>query len=181
MGNFVNTAASKWGLNLFWYNFWIIDKNYINILQQDNIIKKLMFIFLNYGILFPKNIFLNKFWYFYKFNLENYQNIHNIKYYRVVNFKSLTMGIDSHYAVRNSLKNTYFTKIWIMRYQNWLVINYYCFFPKMKNKLNIINRKKRELPVLFNKKNFFFIVKRIKLMIFFFFNKNFFKNNYYAF
>lgn len=158
------------------------DKNYLNLVQQDKIITKLIFIYLNYGILFPKNIFFNKFWYFSKFNFENYQNTHNMKYYRIVNFKNRSMGIDSHYAVRSQVKNTYFTKIWIMRYQNWLIINYYCYFPKIKSKAAYFFGKKKNIPFLLNdvKKDFLFL-KRAKLLMIFFFNKNFCKDNYYIF
>lgn len=182
LGNLSNSSINKWGLNLFWYNFWIVDKNYAEIIQQDKIIQKLIFFYLNFGVLFPKNIFFNKYWYLNKFSFLNYFNEHNLKYYRMVNFKNEAMGIDSNYTVRNKIKNTYFTKIWILRYQKWLIINYYCFRPMIRKKNDDFSWKKKDL-LFFMKENKKKTIsfKRLKLILFFFINIKFNTNFYYKF
>lgn len=129
MGNMGNPLINRWGVNLFWYNFWFVDKNYHLLIKQDTILSKLIYIFLNYGILLPKNIFTNKYWFYRKFDFKNYFNYHNTKYFRIVNFKNATTNVSSFYFNRMKLKNIYQGKLWILRYQNWLIINYYCFRP----------------------------------------------------
>lgn len=145
MGNMSNPLINRWGLNLFWYRFWFTDKNYFLNLQQDFLISKLVHTFLNYGVLYPKNIFLNKYWFLKKFGFKNYFALHNTKYYRIVNFKSNTTNTLSHYFNRTKLKNIYFGKLWILRYQGWLVINFYCFQPPKS--LSAL-RRLRTLPSL---------------------------------
>jgi hypothetical protein len=57
-----NPSINRWGLNLFWYKYWFTDKNNALVIHQDNIINKLMLIYLHFGLFFTKNIFFNKYW-----------------------------------------------------------------------------------------------------------------------
>jgi len=133
VGNMSNPSINRWGVNLFWYRLWYTDKNYAAILHQDKIFTELMYIFLHYGLLHPVNLFSHKMWYYNKyFKTKNYFNEHVTKYYRIMNFKNVAMGIDSNYSIRTKLKNTYVTKVWLFRYQSWVVINFYCFQPPRK-------------------------------------------------
>lgn len=146
-----NPNISRWGFNLFWYKLWYSDKNYTPKLHQDKLFTKLVYVYLMYGILYPNNIFNHKYWYLNKFrNISDYRNNHNTKYYRIMNFKSSAMNINSSYAVRINMKNIYTTKIWLFRYQNWLVINFYCFQPPKKKLL-----KKKPNSVVFKDSDFY--------------------------
>lgn len=180
-----NPSINRWGLNLFWYCYWFTDKNYYLNLQQDTLILKLIYIFLNYGTLFPKNIFKNKYWFFNKFNFDNYFNSHNTKYYRIVNFKNATMGIDSCYHDRIGLKNIYYGKIWILKFQNWLIVNYYCFQPIKKKKLtaNLFKKSPKGASLYLAKSTSDAkALSRTKLFLFFsIFNKFNNTKNYYRF
>jgi len=180
MGNMSNPSINRWGLNLFWYNYWFNDKNNSIILHQDNLINKLILIYIHYGILTNKNIFLNKYW--YNFNLKtlkNYQDNYNLKYFRLVEYKNRVLNESKSYKIRNKIKNIYFSKIWILRYQKWLIINFYCFQP-MSSKLNkkILKKKSFNFYIDNNLNTPKFLNYRKKFFLFFFLNK-FFKNNYY--
>ena len=111
MGNMSNPSINRWGLNLFWYNYWFNDKNNSIILHQDNLINKLILIYIHYGILTNKNIFLNKYW--YNFNLKtlkNYQDNYNLKYFRLVEYKNRVLNESKSYKIRNKIKNIYFNR-----------------------------------------------------------------------
>jgi hypothetical protein len=184
MGNISNPSINRWGLNLFWYRFWYTDKNYSLVVQQDAFITKLIHIFINYGILFPKNIFTNRFWYSSEVLTRNYYNEHNTKYYRVVNFKSEAMKINEFYYIRTKLKNVYYSRIWILRYQNWIIINFYAFQPPKNQTNNDPRRLKKAaradlLFTSFNKTSP--IYKRLKMVCALFLKFNFFKSKYYYF
>jgi hypothetical protein len=78
-------------------------------LHQDDLADKLIYLFLNFGVLHAKNIFFNKYWFK---KIKNYVfNDHITKYYRVVRFKNVSLNIDSLYYTRIQLKNIYFSRI----------------------------------------------------------------------
>ena len=157
-------------MNLFWYRYWFNDKIFQINIQQDDIFDKIIYYYLFYGIFFPKNIFINKYWYLNKFKINiKHEIIHNEKYYRKLNFKNLTFNIIKIHKIRTKNKNMFFSKIWILKFQKWLIINFYTFQPlkklknsnKIKNDLNFYNYNKK------NNKNS--NLKRIKLFILFIF------------
>ena len=76
-----NPSINRWGLNLFWYRFWYNDKINSLIINQDNIINKLILIYTHFGLLHNKNLFFNKYWFFNSSNIEFInQNDYNMKY-----------------------------------------------------------------------------------------------------
>jgi len=137
-----NPSINRWGLNLFWYRFWYNDKKNSLIVNQDNLFNKLMLIYIHYGLLLPNNIFLNNYW----FNISKKNNRSliedfSIKYFRIIEYKNKVLNEYKSYKIRNKLKNLYFSKIWILRYQNWLIINFYCFNLYRKKLTKIIFTK----------------------------------------
>lgn len=164
-------------MNLFWYRYWFNDKTFQINIQQDEIFNKIIYYYLFYGIFFPKNIFINKYWYCNKFKINiKLESIHNEKYYRKLNFKNLFFNTIKIYKMRTKNKHMFFSKIWILKFQKWLIINFYTFQPFKKFKDN--NKITHDLNFYnYNKKNnFFFNMKRTKLFLFLIFlnikNKN---------
>ena len=182
MGNMSNPSINRWGLNLFWYKFWFYDKNYHSSLQHDILINKLVYTFLNFGILFPVNIFINKYW-FKNYKNNNYFNTHNTKYYRIMGFKNLISKEINYYKERIKIENVYQSKIWILKYQHWVVINFYCFNPIKKRQLE--NRKfknnARLDTLLSDWSGDYSNYKRLKLILFYFFKKIKNSNYFYKF
>lgn len=182
MGNMSNPSINRWGLNLFWYRFWFVDKNLSKNLHSDAFIDELVYLFLNYGILFYKNIFFNKYWFFNKIKFKNFFNEHSSKYYRVVNFKNTILNINSIYYSRIKLKNIYFSKIWILKYQNWIIILFYAFKPYQKTSKKKNKKINKELDIFLDKTNSNVkFLKRIKSIYFYLFQFNYNKKNYYNF
>ena len=63
MGNLSNPLVNRWGLNLFWYQFWFNDKNYNLSSHTKYILEEIILIFVNFEFFFSKNIFISKYWY----------------------------------------------------------------------------------------------------------------------
>jgi len=183
MGNMSNPSINRWGLNLFWYKYWFNDKNNSSVIHQDNLINKLLLIYIHYGLLHNKNIFLNKYWYFINSkSLKNHQDLYNLKYFRLVEYKNRIFKESKSYKIRNKIKNIYFSKMWILRYQKWLLVNFYCFQP-MSFKINkkILKKKSLDFYIDKNTKTTKFLTYRQKFFLLFFLNKYFQNNDYYKF
>lgn len=177
-----NPIINRWGLNLFWYRFWYNDKNNSLIIHQDELINKLIFLYTHYGLLYSKNLFINKYWFAnYKINYNSFYDLFNLKYFRLMEYKNKILNQYKSYKLRSKIKNLYFSKIWILRYQNWLIINFYCFQPFLKkNKKYLNNSKDFNFYLTSFVKNKFYI-NRYKMFIFYFLNIFINKNIYFSF
>lgn len=178
-----NPSINRWGLNLFWYRYWFNDKNNALTVNQDNVINKLIISYLHYGLLFKKNIFLNKYWYnISKINIKKYQYDFNLKYFRLMEYKNKMLNEYKSYKIRNKLKNVYYSKVWTLRFQNWFILNFYCFQPS-SNKINKKLIKKKSFDFYLEKSSFSFkpFFYRYKFFLIYFLNKNFKNINYYKF
>ena len=122
-----NPCINRWGLNTFWYRFWYSDHQYASNLQQDRVFTKLLNIYFNYGIELPKSIFFNSYWYHKTLKPTN-----TPQYYRFSTFKNATLGLHSSYRLRSSVNDVYPMKLWLFKYNNWILINFYWFQPFKK-------------------------------------------------
>lgn len=176
-------SINRWGLNLFWYRFWYTDKNISFLVTQDDIFNKLLLIYIHYGVLYNKTPFMNKYWWsFLKNFIKNYNLNYNTKYFRTIEYKNKIINETRRYKLRNKLKNLYFSKIWILRYQNWLIINFYAYQPLTK-KFYKKNKFSKESNFYLSKikKDNLRLYYRIKLYLFFSIYQNLLKTPYYKF
>ncbi len=130
MGNISNPSINRWGLNLFWYRYWYSDiKNQSNI-QQDYIFNNLVCTYVLYGILHPQHLFLSRRWYLLTPEFFNdYKKDYMKKYYRDMEMKTLMENETVTHCLREKRKNLHLSKLWIFRYQSWIIINLYSFQP----------------------------------------------------
>lgn len=177
-------SINRWGTNLFWYNFWYTDKKQSFSIHQDLIITELIYTYTNFGLFQKKHVFVNNYWFkkntldFNKINEEN-----NLKYFQMMEHKNKITDEITKFKLRKKLKHMYNSKLWILRYQNWIVFNLYSFQPVTKKKK--IRTKPSDQNFAFEKNDQSQINKslfiRYKLLIALF-NKNFLNtNNYYFF
>lgn len=182
LGNMSSPSINRWGLNLIWYRFWYTDKNSFFLNHQDSFLNRLILTYIHYGILFYKNIFINKYWYFsYKFPFKNYLKSQISKYFRFVEYKSTVVSEQQICKLRVKTKNIYISKIWILRYQNWVVVNFY-FFQPAKSRIVAKKIKNSNLSAFssssFLQKSTFY---RYKLTLFYLLNNICLKNSFYFF
>ena len=140
-----NPSINRWGLNLFWYNFWFNDKNNSLIIQQNFIINKFIYLYLYFGLLNNTNIFIKKYWYKnFNINFNKILNDFNFKYFRFIEYKSKVFNEYKICKMRNKVKNVYFSKLWILKFQNWLILNFYSYKPIIKRIKRISFRRKKK-------------------------------------
>jgi hypothetical protein len=138
-------VINRWGLNLFWTKFWYSDKINLANNHQSSIFENLILIYLNYGLFFSKNPTIKKYWYrgssIKDFNFYNQA----VKYFRFVEYNNKALNDHNLYRLRLHIKNIYFSKMWILMSQKWVIFNMYIFNPikkkrTLKKKKRVMNR-----------------------------------------
>lgn len=129
MGNLSNPSINRWGLTLFWYNFWYTDKNSQQIFHQEQIFSQIIYNFIFYGLNMNKIFFFNLYWFkkidsIYKNTLENINNFNSLTSSYVEYKNKLDQSTDLVFY-RKKKKYIYLSKIWILRYQSWCILNLY--------------------------------------------------------
>jgi len=137
LGNVSNPLINRWGSNLIWYNFWYSDNNYGKQVQQDRIFVKLLETYLTYGLENSQHRFSNKYWY-----RNKPKAVPVAAYYRYFIIDCLEVKFIIRLRLRCSMTDFYRMRVWILRYDRWLLINMYWFHP---------NKKKITLSTLQNK------------------------------
>ena len=119
-----NPCINRWGMNTFWYNFWYSDMNYAANVRHDALFSKLLNTFLFNGISIPKNIFANFYWY-----AKHYRRLSLPLYYRWTVGRN-AYGYKVNYKFRHHHESLFPMRLWILRYGNWMIINFYWFYPR---------------------------------------------------
>lgn len=117
-------------MNLFWYNFWYSDKNASLLMHSDLLINRLVYTYISFGLHFHKNFFVNPFWFSsLKRKVTTYKNEYDLKYFRTLEYRNKIFNETSFIKLRKKKKNAYFSRFWILKFQNWVVVNLYMFQP----------------------------------------------------
>lgn len=158
---------NKSGYSMFWNSMWDNKNNFSKFLQKDFFIKS----FINY---FFSDLLQNQF--IFKINL-NKIDFNNLKNNYSLNFLENNKNYLNLYLNNNFNLDIHNSKIWLFKYQNWLIIYFFIF-----SKANSYIFKKN---IKFTKNNLYFYnylnnyyVNLMKLGInkkysnSFFFNKN---------
>ena len=132
MGNMSNPSINRWGVNTFWYSFWYSDTRYSENLKQDSLFIKLLNIYLYYGVNISSNIFSNSYWYSKQFTFLQFPS-----YSRQLTVKNPLLQTQSSYSLRQKTESIYPMKLWLLKYNNWIVINLYWFQPLKKKNANL--------------------------------------------
>lgn len=177
MGNMSSPTINRWGSNTFWYHFWYSDSFFSKKIQQDSIFLKLLNTYLFYGLYIKHNLFSNLYWFKKKTTTVDYY-----QYFRNLTVKNALVQTVSNYRLRKTHKDIFLMKTWILRYDNWLIINFSWFQPSKPKRTNKrFNAKNIHDVFLINPKRNFSQIVRLKTA---FYKNLFFKlhnHNYYVF
>jgi hypothetical protein len=178
-----NPLVNRWGSNIYWSKLWYSDKNYTLNLKQDSIFINLLKIYFMYGLQTPKNLFVLKYWYFtyVSKNKLNHSYVQNKYYRRYTKNLSVAENQDS-YNLRIVTKDVFPMKIWIFKFHNWILLNFYWFQPLKKSARKLSKRQPKTFSLLQqNSLEVTSSLRRYKTFI----SKNLFqsfvKQNYYKF
>jgi len=138
MGNMGNPLINRWGMNTFWYHFWYSDNYYSKFLQQDQLYITLLNMYLYFGLYSTKNFFWNGYWY-----TNQRPALTSQRYFRWFNVRNALLGTQSSYKLRLKTPDIYPMKLWILRHDNWVVVNLYWFQPTKANKARRLARRTR--------------------------------------
>ena len=99
-------------------------------MHSDLFITKLVYTYIFYGLHFKKNFFVNLFWYpLLKKQVLNFENESNLKYFRMLEYRNKVFNEISFIKLRKKKKTAYLSRFWILKFQNWVVVNLYMFQP----------------------------------------------------
>ena len=128
MGQISVPVINKTGYSMYWSSMWDNKFNYSKFLKEDIYIRKFIPIFLEDNILY--NFKQNS-------NLSNSINI-NVKYNLHL---QNNWNRDELYNYINSLNKVIFytSKIWVLRYQTWILIFFYIYSPSFSKLLKKVN------------------------------------------
>lgn len=124
-----NPSINRWGLNVFWYHFWYSDTHYASNAEQDNLMLTLVNTYLFYGITTPFHFFINNYW---KFTKHHQQPLKT--YFRFFTITNDHFHITSHYRLRNKIDCVFPMRIWILKFQKWVILTFFWFQPWKKRR-----------------------------------------------
>ena len=125
-----NPCLNRWGSNIYWNTVWYSDIRYSFNLKQDIIIEDLLQTYLYYGLKVQKSLFWNSYWYKTIQATPKIPTQLSWRYYdKITHFDIITEEM-VYYYLRIKQKDLFFMKLWIMKFTNWIVINWYWFQPK---------------------------------------------------
>lgn len=144
-------VANRTGFTTFWNYNWYADLNTKYTYHQDQLIERVVTFFILFGIFYNKHPWLSK-----KFSL-NYSSkwlISNqiiFKYYRLLLLKRAYFPTKGQY-LRKQFPVLYFSRLWLIRVFNWLIIMWFFYKPKKTRPLTFIKGKKKGFfkPILLN-------------------------------
>lgn len=122
-----NPQINRWGSSLVWYNFWYSDTNYGQQVQQDRIFNRLLETYLTYGLETPYHKFNHSYWY-----KKRSLTIPTATYYRHVTVARIEIRSATRFRLRCAMTDFYRMRVWVLRYDRWLIINMYWFHPNKK-------------------------------------------------
>ena len=174
-----NPCINRWGINTFWYRFWYSDNNYSENIKHDSLFIKLLNIYLYHGINLPSNIFFNKYWY-----LGSSLTTIIPDYFRFFTYKNKILGVQSSYRLRQKTTDIYPMKVWLLKFDKWILINFYWFQP-LKKKFNSRTNRFNLTRDLYNvpRLDSFHTnsIRRLKTLLSVTFFKTFLTKSYYHF
>lgn len=171
---------NRWGLNLFWMRFWYNDKMNVPLNHQTSLFEALTILYLNFGLFIAKNFFVVKYWYLAT-SVRNF-NFANIftKYFRKVEYRDKDLDDSGSYKLRLHAKNLFFSKVWVLISQGWLVVNVYIFNHVKKKKI-ITKGRKNYASLSIKHPKFLMNFYKLKLLFLLVFEKQANRALYYSF
>ena len=153
IGNIGNPIVNRLGRNVFWQHFWYSKLKYNENPHRINLILKLLFLYLKFGLNLTKNIFFSTQWF-----LPSEKNKNTQHYYRWSFFYNNLSGGYTRHRFRIQSDTVYKTRASVLMYNNWLVVIIQWFEPDkyLRNRVtklkqvnfinNYILKKKKKNP-----------------------------------
>ena len=168
-----NPTITRLGIQQFWYHHWYSDSSTALNLQQDKLFENLLNTYLTYGLRVQNNLFIHEYWYSNKKNFKNtrvnFKNSKHHLFYRRYHYLNNIVGIEHNFLLRNTTAEYFPLRLWLFKYNNWIILNVTWFKPlKGKNKLSKNRMSASAANALHKTTSHFFKSYRLKLLLIFF-------------
>jgi len=129
MGQISIPIMNKVGFSMFWNSMWDDKHNYSRSLKEDIFIK--LFIKLLFEDIPSSNIRFvsNNIW-------RTSNRINVLKKYNIHLKKDASLTELRNFLFKSGKQSLYFSKIWILKYQTWIIIYFFVYSPKFNKLLN---------------------------------------------
>jgi len=178
-----NPTITRLGKTQLWYRKWYNDTSYKSTLKITYSFETLLNHYFNYGLFFHKNFFYHNYWYknlLLSKNNYNFTNKHSTLYFRKYYYSHSTLTIEHTYFLRLKTPEYFPLKLYILKYNNWLIASIQWFKPLKSLKTNYINTTSfiRKFPLLYtNTSSCSNSFKKIRFKLLMFFIQKFSRNS----
>jgi len=162
-----NPTITRLGKTQFWYKYYYSDFSYSNIYKKLYTFENLLNSYLMYGIHSKVNIFYHNFWYKNIFkNKKPLNTLNSALYFRKYYYAHKTLTIEHSYSIRLKTTEFFTLKLYILKYNNWIITSIQWFKP-LKNNPNkhIFKKNSPHLLLLNTNKGFTGANKRSTLIL----------------
>lgn len=144
-----DVTSNRIGLTIWWDVNWFSFKQRSVFIQQDILIKNIIPFFFLYGFILQSTLFQTSYWVnLIKVELVNITNYRQL-YFRAIQIKNSPILAAKETFTRQKFNLIYPTRLWILRYQTWLIICWFFFKPitrnQLANRFNLVQKKKFQL------------------------------------
>jgi len=136
-------VITRLGINQFWYKHWYSDINYGERTKLSNLMPKILKLYLRYGLTTSSDVFFNKFFFNKKVkNINTGIYNKNLKFFRKFFYSNKLLNIEHSYLLRIKTGEYFPLRVWLISYENWLVLCFSCYKPvKTSRKTNLKIKK----------------------------------------
>lgn len=121
MGNAAEVSINRWGVNLFWMQTWFVGNSFQLFCQKSLFIEQFVRTFLLFGMRHTFTYANHDIWKNLKRDLLSTQ-LQRGRYFRRIEIWDEYALKSQIYRLRNRVPKIYFSKIWFLRYQTWIVL-----------------------------------------------------------
>lgn len=121
MGNAAEVSINRWGINLFWMQTWFVGKSFQLFFQKSLFMEQFIRTFLLFGMRYTFMYSNRDIWNNRKRDHVSTQTQRG-RYFRQIEIRNEETSTSRICTIRNRVLKIYFSKIWFLRYQNWIVL-----------------------------------------------------------
>ncbi len=136
MGQSSNFMSNRVGTFMYWENSWVNELNSRNFQTKIIFLQKLIFSF-----------FSDKLFFFFFFN-KVIHNLNESVFYKIVKQHRTLKKRNTNLSKKLNL-----SKVWFIKYRDFIIVSIFCFFLKRRNKL-ILKYKIKRFSILFRQRKF---------------------------
>lgn len=173
MGRVSMPIMNKTGYSMYWNSMWDDKLNYSRSLKEDMFFKNFIYLFFEGG---------DNFMFFVDLRINNdklnfLKKKYNFQIQKAPRKNEIGAKIGHKYVVRKNNKfNPFLSKIWLMKYQTWIVIYFYSYSFNLSVFFKKKSKKSKKLKKYSN-----IITNYYNNLIKISFNYNLYKNNFNLF